>query len=206
MGHAPEIIVAALETTLASMEGKIMEEPEPGSRKGAGAAKTWFFKAFGGNLDLVRKREHDARVDAKKIETLAEIDIKDREKAKEMGRGALGTRLEAGNQAAAKRIEVPATPGLPAQARHAQAKTAAPSPMRTASAAMIQASSSSPHMGKRLSSASTQTSSFPSLRRRARRLMTWTTLLARKTGRQETALRPDKRCSNRCADRSEGAR
>jgi len=105
MKHEPEIIAAALETTLATMEGKIMSEPEPESRKGAGAAKTWFFKAFGGNLDLLRQREHDARVGAKTVEAEAEIKVNGARRADEMKLGALGTRLDAGNQAAVKRIE-----------------------------------------------------------------------------------------------------
>ena len=107
----PEIVNAALETTLAAMEGKTMEQPGSGSKKGAGAAKAWFFKAFSANLDLLRQREHDARVHAKTVEAKAEIEVDGAKAANAKKLGALDHRIALGNDATVKRIESGAANG-----------------------------------------------------------------------------------------------
>ncbi len=73
--YEPEIINAALEATLSAMEACTMDEPTAASVKGAKPAKNYFSKQFPSDLARLRKIEHDARVDAKKVETLAEDEV-----------------------------------------------------------------------------------------------------------------------------------
>jgi hypothetical protein len=86
-----------------------LKEYDPEHKRGPQQALSYFNKAFTGKLDEIRKREHNARVDAKKVETIAEIDVKDREVAKAKGQAALDRRIELGDQAAQKRIEANGT-------------------------------------------------------------------------------------------------
>ncbi len=104
--YEPEIINAALEATLSAMEACTMDEPTAASVKGAKPAKNYFGKQFPSDLARLRKIEHDARVDAKKVETLAEDEVISRrtanEKASAMKLGALDRSITLNEQ---KRIE-----------------------------------------------------------------------------------------------------
>ena len=109
--HEPEIINAALEMTLSAMEASNMDEPTDASIKGAKPAKNWFAKAFGANLDLLRQREHDARVHAKTVEAKAEIEVDGAKAANAKKLSALDHRIALGNDATVKRIESGAANG-----------------------------------------------------------------------------------------------
>ena len=101
--YSAEHIAIARESTLAKMEEMIARDPSGESKRGA--ALSYFESTLSAKLRKLRQQEHDDRVAAKTVETEAEIKVDGARRADEMKLGALEIRLEAGNQAAVKRIE-----------------------------------------------------------------------------------------------------
>jgi hypothetical protein len=111
-GKPEHLVAKALTSVLAHMEEAIEHEPGPKSEPGKGLA--YFEARFKPTLRDLVNADHDDRVAAKRVETLAEIDIKDREIAKAKGQATLDKRIAAGEQAAVKRIEASPSASRPA--------------------------------------------------------------------------------------------
>ena len=102
-GDKPERLVKkALLSTLAHMEEAIENEPHPDSKPGKGLP--YFEARFQGTLRKLVKSDHDDRVDAERVETIAKIDVVTAERQGDIRVKGTETRTEGFNQAAAKRI------------------------------------------------------------------------------------------------------
>jgi hypothetical protein len=108
------LVNRAIGMILGNMETDV--ESEPNERSKPGNALKYFQAALYDKLRELRQKEHADRVHAKTVETLAEIDVKDRETAKAKGQAALDRviarteqkRIEDGN-AKANRASAPRT-------------------------------------------------------------------------------------------------
>jgi hypothetical protein len=95
------LVLEALDYAVA-YTGSKGHKPEYGT--GPHPALSYFSKTFKGELGRLKKAEHAERVDAQKRQALAEIEIEGAKAANGKKLAALDSRIQLGNDAAAKRI------------------------------------------------------------------------------------------------------
>src|SRR5262249_54102907 len=101
-GKPAHLVEEAIETVLAHMQAAIERDPDPKSKPGNG--HPYFMERFKPRVAKLVKTSHEARVEAELVETkakievkraedLAAVDVKDRGVAKDKGQAALDRRI-----------------------------------------------------------------------------------------------------------------